>query len=94
MEEIKLPNRDGADLKLVSEDGVSWKPVVDEHHKYIFEYLRVIHNDDGSLYMIDFSGGPCITVGSYINYYQEPLIVTAIEWADKGFVIHTKEYKS
>ena len=41
MKEIKLYNRDGADLKLVSEDDKLWKFQVDDKHKYILEYCRV-----------------------------------------------------
>ena len=51
MKEIKLYNRDGANLKLVSEDGNLWKFQVDDKHKYILEYCRIgYQNEDKTIY--------------------------------------------
>lgn len=53
MKEIKLFNRDGADLKLVQkhlkeiEPHISeWELQVDEKHKYVLEFCRYIGNYD------------------------------------------------
>ena len=44
MKEIKLYNRDGADLRLSTNDNTHWELVVDDKHKYILEYMRVGKN--------------------------------------------------
>lgn len=43
MKEIKLHNRDGANLKLVrTDDPTLWKLKVDRRHQYIFMYMRYL----------------------------------------------------
>ena len=86
MKEIKLFNRDGADLRLVqkylkeSEPGITeWELQVDDKHKYVLEFVRFIgnYNEDKNsidwsvIEAIDPSGGPMINLGDeFENKYK------------------------
>ena len=70
MKEIKLFNRDGADLRLVQkylkeiEPYITeWELQVDEEHKYVLEFCRYIGNNFLEPEAIDPSGGPMINLG-------------------------------
>lgn len=70
MKEIKLFNRDGADLKLVQKHLkeiephiTEWKLQVDEKHKYVLEFCRYIGDNFLEPEAIDPSGGPMINLG-------------------------------
>ena len=70
MKEIKLFNRDGADLKLVQKylkeiepHITEWKLQVDEKHKYVLEFCRYIGDNFLEPEAIDPSGGPMINLG-------------------------------
>ena len=70
MKEIKLFNRDGADLKLVQKylkeiepHITEWELQVDEKHKYVLEFCRYIGDNFLELEAIDPSGGPMINLG-------------------------------
>ena len=70
MKEIKLFNRDGADLKLVQKHLkeiephiTEWELQVDEKHKYVLEFCRYIGNNFLEPEAIDPSGGPMINLG-------------------------------
>ena len=72
MKEIKLYNRDGANLRLVSEDGKVWKFHVDKDHQYVLDYCRLgLFADNiigcGGYEMIDPSGGPYLKVGERLD---------------------------
>ena len=87
--EIKLFNRDGADLRLVSEDGLLWRIKVDTEHQYVLEYMRYgLENDNKTICMIDPSGGPYLTIGSKIG--QDYVIDAFIE-LDGEYLIHTNK---
>lgn len=67
---INLHNRDRAKLyleKINNENPGLWKLKVDDKHKYVLEYIRVIgHSLDGrivNIEAIDPSGGPFISIG-------------------------------
>jgi len=69
MKEIKLFNRDGADLKLVQKHlkeiephVTEWKLQVDEKHKYVLEFCRYIGDNFLEPEAIDPSGGPMISL--------------------------------
>lgn len=71
MKEIKLFNRDGADLKLVQkclkeiEPYITeWELQVDDKHKYVLEFCRYIGDDFLNPEAIDPSGGPMLSVGN------------------------------
>ena len=52
--EIKLFNRDGADLRLISEDEKLWKFKVDKKHAYVLEYMRYgLEKDNKTINMMD-----------------------------------------
>lgn len=88
MKEIKLYNRDGADLKLVSEDGNLWKFQVDDKHKYILEYCRVgYQNEDKEIEFVDPSGGPMLSCGQTIS---KDYVIDSIIDVDNQLMIHTK----
>ena len=86
MKEIKLFNRDGADLKLVQKHLkeiephiTEWELQVDENHSYVLEFCRFIgeHQVDGNkvnwntIEAIDPSGGPMINLGDeFENKYK------------------------
>ena len=78
MKEIKLFNRDGADLKLVQKylkeiepHITEWELQVDEKHKYVLEFCRYIGNDFLNPEAIDPSGGPMINLGDeFENRYK------------------------
>ena len=77
LKKIKLFNRDGANLNLISEDGTLWAFNVDEKHKYIFEYCRVGYkNDNTEIEFIDPSGGPMLSCGRRLskNYVIDSII--------------------
>ena len=88
MKEIKLYNRDGADLKLVSEDGKLWKFKVDDNHKYILEYCRVgYQKGDKEIDFVDPSGGPMLSCGQIISKYY---LIDFIINVDDQLMIHTQ----
>lgn len=87
MKEIKLYNRDGADLLLISEDDKLWRFKVDTKHKYIFEFMRYgLEEDNKTINMIDPSGGPYLTIGSKIG---KDYIIDAFLEVDGEYMIHT-----
>lgn len=70
MNEIKLFNRDGADLRLVQKHLkeiephiTEWELQVDEKHKYVLEFCRYIGDNFLEPEAIDPSGGPMINLG-------------------------------
>lgn len=88
MKEIKLFNRDGADLKLISEDGKLWKFQVDDDHKYILEYCRVGYkNRDKEIDFVDPSGGPMLSCGQTIS---KDYVIDFIIDMDDQLMIHTR----
>lgn len=78
MKEIKLFNRDGADLRLVQkylkeiEPGITeWELQVDDKHKYVLEFCRYIGDNFLEPEAIDPSGGPMINLGDeFKNKYK------------------------
>ena len=87
MKEIKLYNRDGADLRLSANDNTHWELVVDDKHKYILEYIRVGKNQtNNSIEFIDPSGGPMISVGQQIDSEHT---ISNITEATSKFIIET-----
>lgn len=88
MKEIKLYNRDGANLKLVSEDGNLWKFQVDDKHKYVLEYCRVgYQNEDKEIEFVDPSGGPMLSCGQTIS---KDYVIDSIINVDNQLMIHTQ----
>ena len=88
MKEIKLYNRDGADLKLVSEDDNLWKFQVDDKHKYVLEYCRVgYQNEDKEIEFVDPSGGPMLSCGQSIS---KDYVIDSIIDVDNQLMIHTQ----
>ena len=70
MKEIKLFNRDGADLKLVQKHLkeiephiTEWELQADEKHRYVLEFCRYIGDNFLEPEAIDPSGGPMINLG-------------------------------
>ncbi len=70
MKEIKLFNRDGADLRLVQKHLkeiephiTEWKLQVDKKHEYVLEFCRYIGDNFLEPEAIDPSGGPMINLG-------------------------------
>ena len=70
MKEIKLFNRDGADLRLVKKHLkeiephiTEWELQVDKKHRYVLEFCRYIGDNFLELEAIDPSGGPMINLG-------------------------------
>ena len=78
MKEIKLFNRDGADLRLVQKHLkeiephiTEWELQVDEKHKYVLEFCRYIGDNFLEPETIDPSGGPFISLGDeFENKYK------------------------
>lgn len=78
MKEIKLFNRDGADLRLVQKDlkeiepGITeWELQVDKKHNYVLEFCRYIGDNFLEPEAIDPSGGPMINLGDeFENKYK------------------------
>ena len=78
MKEIKLYNRDGADLKLVQKHLkeiephiTEWELQVDDKHKYVLEFCRYIGDNFLEPEAIDPSGGPMINLGDeFENRYK------------------------
>ena len=69
MKEIKLFNRDGADLRLVQKHLkeiephiTEWELQVDDKHKYVLEFCRYIGDNFLEPEAIDPSGGPMINL--------------------------------
>ena len=87
MKEIKLHNRDGADLRLSTNDNTHWELVVDDKHKYILEYMRVGKKQtNNSIEFIDPSGGPMISVRQQIDSEHT---ISNITEATSKFIIET-----
>lgn len=78
MKEIKLFNRDGADLRLVQkhlkeiEPGITeWELQADKKHDYVLEFCRYIGDNFLEPEAIDPSGGPMISLGDeFENKYK------------------------
>ncbi len=78
MKEIKLFNRDNADLRLVqkhlkeiSPHISEWELQVDEKHKYVLEFCRYVGDNFLEPEAIDPSGGPMINLGDeFENKYK------------------------
>ena len=78
MKEIKLFNRDGADLRLVQKHLkeiephiTEWELQVDEKHRYVLEFCRYIGDNFLEPEAIDPSGGPFISLGDeFENKYK------------------------
>lgn len=78
MKEIKLYNRDGADLKLVQKHLkeiephiTEWELQVDDKHKYVLKFCRYIGYNLLEPEAIDPSGGPMINLGDeFENRYK------------------------
>lgn len=89
MKEIKLFNRDGADLRLVSEDGILWKFNVDKEHEYVLEYMRCgFENDSKTIIMMDPSGGPYLSKGQRLS---KDYIIDAFVKIDGKYMIRTQK---
>jgi len=87
--EIKLFNRDGANLRLVSEDEKLWQFKVDLDHQYIFDYMRYeFAEDNKTIQMIDPSGGPYLTIGTKLN---NDYVIDAFVEVDDILYIHTNK---
>lgn len=78
MKEIKLFNRDNADLRLVQkrlkeiEPGITeWELQTDKKHDYVLEFCRYIGDNFLEPEAIDPSGGPMINLGDeFENKYK------------------------
>lgn len=74
--EIKLFNRDGADLRLKYQQNDEWILSVDTDHKYVLKYMRIIFKehseslDPKNYEAIDPSGGPMIGLGDIFEEYK------------------------
>lgn len=89
MKEIKLFNRDGANLRLVSEDGILWKFNVDKEHEYVLEYMRCgFENANKTIIMIDPSGGPYLSKGQRLS---KDYIIDAFVEIDGKYMIRTQK---
>lgn len=89
MKEIKLFNRDGANLKLVSEDSKLWKFQVDDKHSWVLEYMRMgFENDNKTISFIDPSGGPYLSRGQRLD---NDYIIQGFLEVDDRFVILTEK---
>lgn len=89
LKEIKLYNRDRANLKLVKIDDNNknpgmWRLEVDSEHNYILNHLRIIGKESApnmnveNWEAIDPSGGPFIAVGDiYENKYKVEKFINA-----------------
>ena len=89
MKEIKLYNRDGANLRLVSEEGKAWKFDVDEKHQYVLEYCRIgFKEGDKEIEFVDPSGGPFLSVGQRLDKTH---VIESIISTNNGIVINTVE---
>ena len=86
--EFALYNRDYADLSLFSLDGEHWAFHVDDEHEYVLEYMRGAFEEDGTIEMVDPSGGPYITKGYEFGDPNVTYVVDSIERTEgKGFAI-------
>lgn len=74
--EIKLFNRDGANLKLVNTADDIWELKVDKKHEYVLRYIRIIFKEHSetlnpkNYLSVDPSGGPFITLGDIFEEYK------------------------
>ena len=94
MKKIRLYNRDGADMFLVSNDENWWKFEIDKKHEYCLEYMRIGYGEENkSIYMVDPSGGPYLEVGNRIGNNMEYTIDTIIVKNDE-IMIHTIKAKN
>ena len=92
LNKIKLFNRDGANLNLISEDGTLWTFNVDEKHKYILEYCRVGYkNDNKEIEFIDPSGGPMLSCGQRLS---KNYVIDSIVEINGQLMICTKELEA
>lgn len=92
LNKIKLFNRDGANLNLISEDGILWTVNVDEKHKYILEYCRVGYkNDNTEIEFIDPSGGPMLSCGQRLS---KNYVIDSIVEVNGQLMIRTKELEA
>ena len=92
LNKIKLCNRDGANLNLISEDGKLWTFNVDAKHKYILEYCRVGYKKDNTeIEFIDPSGGPMLSCGQRLS---KNYVIDSIVEINGQLMIRTKELEA
>ena len=93
MKEIKLYNRDGADLKLVQKHLkeiephiTEWELQVDEKHRYVLEFCRYIGDNLLELEAIDPSGGPMLSVEDVFENKYEIVKINSTNsiWISEG----------
>lgn len=88
--EIPLFNRDGANLKLVSEDNHTWHFQVDKGHQWVLEHIRVGYDDNKNITFIDPSGGPYLAINSLLT---SKLKIESFSWKEGPITIYTIENK-
>ena len=69
---ITVFNRDGADLyfvkgKKIDSNTNEWTLKVDENHKWVLEYCRIIGDYPNNIEAVDPSGGPFLAIGSTLR---------------------------
>ena len=87
--EIKLYNRDGADLRLISseDDDHRWTMNVDKDHEYVLKYLRYgMDENEYDIEFIDPAGGPILYIDQILENNER---ITYIGEEDNDIVIYT-----
>jgi hypothetical protein len=94
-DKLKFYNRYGANIWLEHIQDDLWK--LNSKEKEDLEYIRIISNEDKSLYAVDPSGGPFIYVGMFLirNMKRKKGFIDKLynveEILDGGFTLRLKE---
>lgn len=88
MKEIKLFNREEADMRLIKSNkwwSNKWKLEVDDRHEYCLQYCRLIYNEDSTtIQAIDPSGGPFISIG---DIYEGKYKIVGFDMSEPGISV-------
>jgi GTP-dependent phosphoenolpyruvate carboxykinase len=76
MKEIKLHNRYNANIWLEYIGKNLWS--LKSKKKEDLDYMRFIYNDDNSIYAIDPSGGPFLSIDGILTYDNKKLKIVSI----------------
>ena len=88
MNKIKLDNRYSANIWLEHIDKDLWE--LKSQKPEDLQYMRFIYEDDNSIYAIDPSGGPFLSIGTIVGF-EEKYIVKEI--FKNGFILRLERYQ-
>lgn len=88
MNKIKLDNRYNANLWLEHIDEDLWQLKSEDPED--LQYMRIIYEDDKSVYAVDPSGGPFLSINTIVGFKEKYIIDEIFR---NGFIFKLTRYK-